>query len=255
MNWFDRLHIMRENRAISQNGCYTAPDGKEVRLSAASLSDRTIFLPPDADRQFSAKNIRKTPFTIAENTVRADTVSCVLGLRETETGEIIALNFANANVPGGGYLLGGDAQEESLCRCSLLYSAIAPHKEYYRPHHFPPTPFYSDRMLLSPDVPIIRRMDGTLLQVPVSCTFLTCAAVNRRIAKLFFVSDKKINRIMERRIMGIVSAMAARSPAVIVLGAFGCGAFGNKRKNVYPMIEQAVNRFVPDEIRVVFASP
>ena len=256
MKWKERLRIMRENSTIAEQGCYTAADGSEVRLPACgeALSAETVFFPPE---QISADGapIRTHLFRIEDHLIKTDTISCIRQLRETETGEIVALNFANANVPGGGYRFGGDAQEESLCRCSMLYAAIAPHKEYYRWHRFHPTPFYSDRILISPHIPIIRTMDGTLTAKPVECTFVTCAAVNRRIAKIFLVPDKCINRTMERRIHRIVSLMAQRRPAVIVLGAFGCGAFGNKRKAVYPMIEAAVNRFVPDEIRVVFAAP
>ena len=256
MRWRDRLRIMRENRTIAESGRYTAADGTEVQLSCSGdvLAARTVFYPPEEIPE-SGDTLRKTPFRISDNLMQTDTISCIRQLRETETGEIVALNFANANVPGGGYRFGGDAQEESLCRCSMLYAAIAPQKEYYRWHRLHPTPFYSDRILISPHIPIIRTMDGTLTANPVDCTFVTCAAVNRRIAKIFLVPDKCIERTMKRRISRIVSLTAQRKPAVIVLGAFGCGAFGNKRKAVYPMIEAAVDRFVPDEIRVVFAAP
>lgn len=255
MKWTERLRIMRENREIAQNGSYTAADGSTVCLSRTAdklKQDTFMLLPehsaPDAD-------IRTNRFTIADSTMKTDTIGCILTLRKTITGEIIALNFANANVAGGGYRFGGDAQEESLCRCSMLYAAIAPHRAYYRYHHRHPTPLYSDRMLISPDVPVIRTMDGKLLANPVLCTFLTCAAVNRRIAKLMLIPNKPINNAMERRICGILAAMAARKPAAVVLGAFGCGAFGNRWKTVYPMLEAAVNRYLPDETAVYFAAP
>lgn len=256
VNGSERLRIMRENTAISETGSYTAADGTKVTLpeNGKALSDRTFMLLPEKKTD-PTECIRKTPFRIADNTVSADTITCIQQLRRTVSGEIIALNFANANVPGGGYRFGGDAQEESLCRCSLLYAAIAPHKEYYRWHRLHPTPFYSDRMLISPDIPIIRHMDGTLTAEPVRCTFVTCAAVNRRIAELMLIPDHFISKTMNRRIHGILAAMAERAPEAIVLGAFGCGAFGNRRKTVYPMIENAVNSLIPDHISVYFAVP
>ena len=42
---------------------------------------------------------------------------------------------------------------------------------------------------------------------------------------------------------------------MLVLGAFGCGVFGNKREVVYPMFEDAINRYLPEDITVVFADP
>jgi len=255
MKWSERLRIMRENREIALTGTYTAADGTAVKLSipGSAHEKNTVMLLPEASVQTA--DIRTNHFTITEATMKTDTISCIHALRETIAGEIIALNFANANVAGGGYRFGGDAQEESLCRCSLLYAAIAPHREYYRWHHLHPTPFYSDRMLISPNVPVIRTMNGALLSKPCFCTFLTCAAVNRRIAKLMLIPDKWINRTMERRINSILAVMAARKPAAVVLGAFGCGAFGNRRKTVFPMIEAAVNRYLPDETAVFFVAP
>lgn len=45
--------------------------------------------------------------------------------------KIIALNFANAMYADGGYILGGNAQEESLCRASMLYYTIKTQKRFY----------------------------------------------------------------------------------------------------------------------------
>lgn len=249
-----RLKIASENKTIAQTGSYKGPDGREVKLfcTGQSLAAETVLEEPELLPEIT----RKTVFRISENTRKSDTISCILALRqEGVCGEIMALNFANAMFAGGGYRLGGDAQEESLCRCSLLYSAILPHSEYYKKHRFPPSPLYSSSMLISNAVPVIRNMKGELLADPTVCTFVTCAAVNRYYAKLIFTSEEKISKAMEERINGIVCAMVKRKPEAIVLGAFGCGMFGNKREVVLPLIEKAVNRWVPDEIKVFYAQP
>ena len=41
----------------------------------------------------------------------------------------------------------------------------------------------------------------------------------------------------------------------IVLGAFGCGMFGNRREKVLPVFEEMINSYVPEDIEVVFAIP
>ncbi|HAG14258.1 MAG TPA: TIGR02452 family protein [Ruminococcus sp.] len=254
MPYSARLKLIGENKTIAKTGSYTRADGAEIKLycTGQSLAAETVLEQPEILPDIT----RKTAFRIADHTDHADTISAILHLRQQGVcGEIMALNFANAMFAGGGYRLGGDAQEESLCRCSLLYHAILPHSEYYNKHRFRPSPLYSDSMLISNAVPIIRDMNGTLLPEPTVCTFVTCAAVNRNYAKLLFISDKKINDVMENRINGIVCAMVKRKPDAIVLGAFGCGMFGNKRDIVLPLIEKAVNRWVPDEMKVVFAQP
>ncbi len=249
-----RLRIAAENRKIARSGAYNCADGKTVTLpeNGAALARKTLLLMPETLPDAS----RAVPFRISENLRACDTISAVLSLREEGvSGEIIALNFANAMFAGGGYRLGGDAQEESLCRCSLLYYALLPHGEYYWKHRLRPSPLYSSRMLLSPDVPVIRRMDGTLLETPQMCTFLTSAAVNRYYAKCLFIREKTITAAMQERIDGFICAMAKRKPAAVVLGAFGCGMFGNRRETVLPMIENAVNRWLPQETAVVYAAP
>lgn len=254
MTYGKRLKIASENKAIVKQGFYNCSNGTVVKLNCSrqSLKTKTSLKTPILLPDIS----RSTKFNITENTRKNDTISCVLSLRnEGITGEIIALNFANALFAGGGYRLGGDAQEESLCRCSLLYFAILPHTEYYNKHRVLPFPLYSNRMLISDSVPVIRNMNGDLLTEPTVCTFITCAAVNRYYSKLLFIPEKKIKSVMEERINGIICAMAERNPEAIVLGAFGCGMYGNKRKVIIPMIENAINRWITDEVKVVFAQP
>ena len=42
------------------------------------------------------------------------------------------LNFASAKNPGGGFLNGAMAQEESLAASGGLYRTLTPHEGYYR---------------------------------------------------------------------------------------------------------------------------
>ena len=47
----------------------------------------------------------------------------------------LVMNFANAHRPGGGFLNGSRAQEESLCRCSTLYKSISSDKAWEMYHY------------------------------------------------------------------------------------------------------------------------
>ena len=194
---------------------------------------------------------RSDPFHVSEHLIQTDTISAVLQFQDQR---VCALNFANANFPGGAYVLGGNAQEEALCRASLLYYTIRTVHAYYRRNHLHILPDYTDGMIYSENVPVIRDNAGNRLEIPVNCDFITCPAVNRTFAK-FLLSGKKLDSIMERRITQIIALAAQKHPDVLVLGAFGCGVFGNRRETVYPMFEQAVNRYLPESMQVVFADP
>ena len=194
----------------------------------------------------------KNNFSVRDNTVRQTTVECILSYAENYN--VLALNFANAMYAGGGYVLGGNAQEESLCRSSLLYYTIRYQKKYYRRNRLHILPDYTNTLIYSQNVPIIRDGAGNLLEKPLTCGFLTIPAVNRTFAKFIF-SDKKINQKMQERIDMILSIAAEKNPDVLVLGAFGCGMFGNKREIVLDMFEKSINDGFPQNIKIIFAIP
>ena len=194
---------------------------------------------------------RAEPFRVSEHLQQTDTISAVLQYPDKR---VCALNFANANFPGGAYILGGSAQEEALCRASLLYYTIRTVHAYYRRNHLHVLPDYTDGMIYAEHVPVIRDNTGNRLTTPAESDFITCPAVNRTFAKLL-MSGKKLDAVMERRITQIIALAAERSPDALIRGAFGCGVFGNRRETVYPMFEQAINRYLPETVEVVFADP
>lgn len=189
-------------------------------------------------------------FSVEKNTVKLTTVDCIL---KNAGKKMIALNFANAIVAGGAYIIGGSAQEESLCRASGLYYTIKQQKAFYRQNRLHVLADYTDGMIFSENVKIIRDSDGNILDNPVLCDFITCPAVNRY--ESFFLGSKKLDAVMKRRIDKIVSFAESRHPELIILGAFGCGAFGNKRETVFPMFEEAVKKYISLNTEVVFAVP
>ncbi len=196
---------------------------------------------------------RKEQFIIKNNIINCGSITALLRLRQDGFNEnIIVLNFANAMFPGGAYILGGNAQEESLCRASLLFYSLKHGKYYYNYNRKHIMPIYSDNMIYSENIPIIRNDDGNLLENITTASFITCPAVNKRFAK-FFYSNSKINKIMELRIKKIVEFSAQKQPQAIIFGAYGCGVFGNNRDFVYSTFEKYINEFIPNEIKVVFA--
>lgn len=222
-------------------------ENDRIYVSRFSDSMRSEYYP-----EFSPVPVsRSTEYKIADHTVSMTTVECILSNRKKHCA---ALNFANALVPGGAYLIGGTAQEESLCRASMLYYAIKDVKEFYSANFRHITADYTDGIIWTENVPVIRNDSGEQLEEPVMCDFITCPAVNRYESALL-IPKAKANEIMERRIERIVSLAEQRKPGLIILGAFGCGAFGNKREDILPMFERAINKFTSDDTDIIFAIP
>ena len=144
----------------------------------------------------------------------------------------LVMNFANAHNPGGGFLMGATAQEESLCRCSTLYASINSHKagEMYRYNNTHPNRVESDYMLISPKVAVFRDENYNLTE-SVLMGVVTVPAPNRRGAAMF-ASQELIEDTFRRRIRIMLLAAAKYRYKDLVLGAWGCGAFGNSAEKV-----------------------
>lgn len=138
-------------------------------------------------------------------------------------------------------MLGAQAQEESLCRCSTLYASITSEaaKEMYRFNNTHLSAVESDYMLLSPMVCVFRDACCNLLEKPFSAAVITLPAPNRRGAAAF-ASHKTINQTILRRIRMMLCIAAENGYRSLVLGAWGCGAFGNKPEEVAAAFRQVL---------------
>lgn len=136
-----RLRIVAENRRIVRAGSYILPSGDAVSLPPEPVSAAVLC----QQIQHAAISVRPRPYVLEEHIIPTDTISAVLRLQGQ--GRVMALNFANAMVPGGAYRIGGQAQEESLCRSTLLYASLRRANGFYAYHWLHPTPLYSHRVL------------------------------------------------------------------------------------------------------------
>jgi uncharacterized protein (TIGR02452 family) len=101
-------------------------------------------------------------------------------------------------------------------------------REFYDHHRAHRDPFYTDRVIHSPAVPVFRDDRGQLLDEPYTAGFLTAAAPNAGV----------VLRTAPERAPELPGALAARAERVLetaaahgyrrlVLGAWGCGVFQN----------------------------
>lgn len=207
-------------------GRYTTPDGRTVDLAgqlAAALAGTALHGPgpvavtPDTDRTTTLQVTGESSLAAARRMTR-----------EKPGAPVAVLNFASARNPGGGYLNGAQAQEEALCRCSALYATLLRAPEYYEHHRAERDPFYTDRVIHSPDVPVFRDDGGRLLGEPFTVGFLTSPAPNagviqRRTPEL----ADRVPAALATRAERVLETAAAHGYRRLVLGAWGCGVFRN----------------------------
>lgn len=163
------------------------------------------------------------------------------------------LVFASAKNPGGGFLGGAKAQEESIARASALYPCLLAAPEFYAFHRDQRDLRYSDRIIYSPRVPVFRDDKNNLLDRPYHPTFLTAAAPNLgAIVRNQPGHAADVPAVLHRRAVRVLRVAAAHGHRTLVLGAWGCGVFRNDAATVAGAFREAL-REIDRFDRVVFA--
>ncbi len=117
---------------------------------------RETFLFSSEELSEMAENkLPETHFETQFEVWKCSSLKAILQLAEEEDQEkLMCLNFASAKNPGGGFVSGAEAQEESLARTSGLYDSLLQCWEYYDTHRAMESCFYTDMMIYSPKVPV-----------------------------------------------------------------------------------------------------
>ncbi|KAK0459175.1 uncharacterized protein EV420DRAFT_1333580 [Desarmillaria tabescens] len=181
------------------------------------------------------------PSSAAGTRITISEISTLEGLRHLATsnsaGKIAVLNFASAKNPGGGFLTGARAQEESLARSSTLYPSLMTEtaQEFYKLHNQKRNQdrgFYTHAMIYSPSVLFYRDDEGDWLE-PVEVDVVTSAAVNAGAVRAHAGDEngrleEKIEKEMWERMGRILFLCEKMGAKTLVLGSFGTGVFQNK---------------------------
>ncbi|TNY36455.1 TIGR02452 family protein [Thermomonospora catenispora] len=221
-----RRAVAAETVGFLEQGFYTAPSGRVVAIAdelAEAVRGTRLYLPDELAALVDAlpRGARDTVIEVTEETTLA------AARRLTAPGrQVAALNFASAKNPGGGFLSGAHAQEEGLARSSGLYAALRSAPEFYAFHRRRQDPFYSDRVIYSPGVPVFRDDAGRLLEEPYRVAFLTSPAPNRG-AMRDPEQRARVGPVLRRRAAKVLAVAHRHGHERLVLGAWGCGVFGN----------------------------
>jgi uncharacterized protein (TIGR02452 family) len=223
-----RAAVAAETVKILGDGGYVAPSGRRVDLRAdvqAAVAGTRLYLPSELLLQAGE------PMAGLETSIQVtgeSTLAATRRLAASADGEVGALNFASAHHPGGGFLSGAAAQEESLARASGLYACLRAAPDFYRSHRANRDPLYSDRVVYSPSVPVFRDDAGVLLEEPYRVAILTAAAPNAGVLLEREPSRMaQVRAALRSRSAKVLAAAHHHGHRELVLGAWGCGVFGN----------------------------
>eukprot|EP00730_Choanoeca_flexa_P015181 TRINITY_DN6909_c0_g1_i2.p1 TRINITY_DN6909_c0_g1~~TRINITY_DN6909_c0_g1_i2.p1 ORF type:complete len:262 (+),score=51.34 TRINITY_DN6909_c0_g1_i2:69-854(+) len=187
--------------------------------------------------------------------VNMTTMAAMHHLKNQYPDERVAiLNFASAKNPGGGFLKGSSAQEESIACNTGLYVCLVDSPVYSLNRSNNQQGLYHNTCIYSPDVPVIRDEDsGSLLETERSVDVITCPCVNAGVARRH-LDESAINRAVQERVDSLLSVAAHHQVPSLVLGAFGCGVFANDPKHVATCFMKLLTRKYKDVFpRITFA--
>jgi uncharacterized protein (TIGR02452 family) len=235
------VSIAKETMEIVKQKQYIAPSGRTVEISQAvdNCIEKTALY--KSDSQFPDTDWKSsTPVVEVRNETTTQAALRLLRMGKTN---LAALNFASARNQGGGFLAGAIAQEEDLCRASALYACLKRKPVFYNENILCGDTFYTDNAIYSPDVPFFRDSDSSFLEDPFTLSIVSAPAPNLtaltgRVEGL----GSLVKGILRERAIRVLNILAAHGHENIILGAWGCGAFGNDPEMVADVFKLALEK-------------
>lgn len=184
---------------------------------------------------------------------RVNNVDCLVCASSFGTGRVCVLNMASEFQPGGGVRNGSRAQEEVLCCRSGLYNTLPlkTQKQYSSglPYMQP------DQAVYSTNVPVIKDANYKLLENSFNVDFISCAAVRKPVLNKNKddYESKKDKNLMLNKIRLVIQLADYKKVDHLVLGAFGCGAFGNPPEAVAQLFKIVLEEYSHSFASVSFA--
>lgn len=261
-----------ENIEVFQNTEKLVKENKILKEAVAYSTNNQILIPEHASVSKMMSNLNSNIDRYEENAQitisKKRSYEAASYYKDMKT---CVHNFASSTTPGGGVVKGSNAQEECLCRCSTLYFNLNTSDMwagFYSPHRAMQNPVHNDDCIYTPDVIVFKTDTASPELMDESDWYkvnvITCAAPNLRqmpsnkmntsdgIKKVKMLDDdlyalhvKRLTRIMDVAVTG--------GNEVIILGAFGCGAFENNPEVVAKASRDVINKYLKSFKKIEFA--
>jgi len=239
--------IASDTMAILKQGYYINAKNQHIHIekeTKQAITGTVLYEENDTMRilqETKPNEQEETKISVTNQT----TLEAINDLKEKYPDEeMLALNFASARHPGGGFLKGSVAQEESLARSSALYYSLVSKPQMYEHHEQLRTKrgCYSDMMIYSPNVPVFKNDKGQVREEFQLVSFLTSPAVNKGAIQKNepYIGLPQIHATMKMRIQKILAVSLKHGHKHLILGAFGCGVFKNSPRDVAGYFHEAL---------------
>lgn len=234
-NWSNKDALIKTARTrIAYNNQYHADDIKYTLERSVVVDDTKMAT------FFETSHAGKSPLIYVE---AVNTVDLINNYDLNLSGKTAVLNFASFRNPGGKFIEGSSAQEETLCRWSTLYNVLSDESIVANFYNLNKTKInnglYVNRAVCTPNIVFDQWNDSsTTLDV------ITCAAVNAKFARDNGISEEVIRQSMKDRIDFVFRVAHMMGVKNLYLGAFGCGVFANDTEYVARCFADAIKNNV-----------
>lgn len=234
------ITIFKQTIDAFTNGPYAA-DTKELCANGTTVYDCLVEAINFDKRKTNIEVVAGDTIETGKSFVSPDKVTAVL-------------NFADALSPGGLVWSGASTQEEHLCRCSNLFASLTTKEamELYYQANVKAVKrvrknLYTDNIIYSKDVLFFRNAkDYRFLETPYKMDVITCPAPSAKLN----AGDARM--IISSRAECIIQAAVINGVDNLILGAWGCGAFGQSPEIVASCFKNALKDY-PAFDNVIFA--
>jgi len=130
----DRKQIAAETLQILEQGYFANPSNKTIlikELQAQCEANTKVYSPKASDDLLQNRVANSLEIPTKISVTNQTTLNAVRDLIEAGNDDVLCLNFASARNPGGGFLGGSQAQEESIARATGLYKSLLQADVYY----------------------------------------------------------------------------------------------------------------------------
>ena len=250
------MSTINERIAVFQNTMNWINSEPDLSASISVAKKNTTVFYEDNYPVFDESKKNRMILTVS----RDRSYQAAMRLHKDNPGDKIAvMNFANAFHAGGGVTNGSSAQEESLCRTSTLYPLLyrrTLRDTFYKHHHDLNTPKASDSLIYTEGVIICKTDEDLPKRMSkedwVTVDVITIAAPDLReesnkhaslVNGGIKMSNAELFGYHIKRAMHMLTCAAAKGADILVLGAFGCGAFQNDPEVVARAYKNALQEF------------
>lgn len=237
--------VAQETLKILDEGKYTLPSGKVIDISEdlkAAAKGTGLITPKEGRAMVNKKVPVKEHGTFITSVTKEPVETAAARLVKEGADDLVVLNFASATRLAGGFLDGAQAQEECIARCSGLFLCLLEVPEYYEQNRQHSGGLYTDHTVFSPGVPWFRKADHTLLNKPFKASIITSPAPNVLACQGDnYETNYKIEKTLRHRADIILATARAAGSKNLLLGAWGCGVFGNKPEVVAEIFDTLLN--------------